>query len=117
MRILFLNCRSYDEFDGADGFQCRGVETAQASMARAYSGNDTWGRVVEVRRSLKKANSGSPAFDVQLLLDSAGVERKMDKFRGKETVFTQGPRVSSHIIKWKRFDQLSCCPVATSHRA
>jgi CRP/FNR family cyclic AMP-dependent transcriptional regulator len=45
---------------------------------------------VNVRRSPKKANSSSPAFDVQLFLDSAGLGRKIDKFRGKETVFAQG---------------------------
>jgi CRP/FNR family transcriptional regulator, cyclic AMP receptor protein len=41
-------------------------------------------------RSRKKANSKSPAFDVKLFLDSAGLGRKVGKFRGKETVFGQG---------------------------
>jgi CRP/FNR family cyclic AMP-dependent transcriptional regulator len=45
---------------------------------------------VKVRRSPQKANSRSPAFDVQSFLDSAGVGRKVDKFLGKETVFAQG---------------------------
>jgi CRP/FNR family cyclic AMP-dependent transcriptional regulator len=45
---------------------------------------------VKVRRSPQKANSRSPAFDVRLFLDSAGVGRKVDKFLGKETVFAQG---------------------------
>jgi CRP/FNR family transcriptional regulator, cyclic AMP receptor protein len=45
---------------------------------------------VKVPRSLKKANSERPAFDVKLFLDSAGVGRKVAKFRRKETVFTQG---------------------------
>ncbi|MGH9691012.1 MAG: Crp/Fnr family transcriptional regulator [Candidatus Acidiferrales bacterium] len=31
-----------------------------------------------------------PAFDVQSFLDSAGLGRKVAKFRGKETVFAQG---------------------------
>ena len=44
----------------------------------------------KVRRSSKKANLVTPAFDVRLFLDSAGLERKIAKFRGKETVFTQG---------------------------
>jgi len=45
---------------------------------------------MKVRRSPQKANAGSPAFDVQLFLDSAGLGRKIGKFRGKETVFAQG---------------------------
>src|SRR5882672_12164631 len=45
---------------------------------------------VSVRRSPKKANLKIPAFDVQSFLDSAGLRRKVEKFRGKETVFGQG---------------------------
>jgi CRP/FNR family transcriptional regulator, cyclic AMP receptor protein len=45
---------------------------------------------VKVHRSPQKPNSRSPAFDVQLFLDSAGLGRKVDKFLGKETVFAQG---------------------------
>jgi CRP/FNR family transcriptional regulator, cyclic AMP receptor protein len=45
---------------------------------------------VKPRRSLKKANLRSPAFDVKSFLDSAGLGRKVDKFEGKETVFSQG---------------------------
>jgi CRP/FNR family transcriptional regulator, cyclic AMP receptor protein len=45
---------------------------------------------VKVRRSPQKANSRSPAFDVQLFLDSAGLRRKVTKFRGNETIFAQG---------------------------
>jgi CRP-like cAMP-binding protein len=41
-------------------------------------------------RALKKANPRIPAFDVKLFLDSAGLGRKVAKFRGKETVFRQG---------------------------
>ncbi|MGB9512753.1 MAG: cyclic nucleotide-binding domain-containing protein, partial [Candidatus Acidiferrum sp.] len=44
----------------------------------------------KVPRSLKKANLGTPVFDVKLFLDSAGLGRKVAKYRGKETVFTQG---------------------------
>jgi CRP/FNR family cyclic AMP-dependent transcriptional regulator len=45
---------------------------------------------VRVRPSPKKALLKSPAFDVKLFLDSAGLGRKIGKFRGKETVFCQG---------------------------
>ena len=41
-------------------------------------------------RALKKANSRIPVFDVKLFLDSAGLGRKVTKFRGKEIVFAQG---------------------------
>src|SRR2546427_10912368 len=50
---------------------------------------------VPVRRSPKKANSRSLAFDAQLFLDSAGLRRKVEKFRGKETVFGQGDPAKS----------------------
>ena len=45
---------------------------------------------VKPHRSRKKASLRSPAFDVKLFLDSAGLGRKVGKFRGKETVFAQG---------------------------
>ena len=45
---------------------------------------------VNVPRSLNKANSKRPAFDVKLFLDSAGLGRKIRKFREKETIFAQG---------------------------
>jgi len=38
----------------------------------------------------QKPNSKTPAFDVKLFLDSTGLGKKIAKFRGKETVFTQG---------------------------
>jgi CRP/FNR family transcriptional regulator, cyclic AMP receptor protein len=44
----------------------------------------------QARRSLKKANSKIPVFDVKLFLDSTGLGRKVAKFRAKETVFAQG---------------------------
>src|SRR5437879_2666770 len=50
---------------------------------------------VPVRRFPKKANSRSLAFDAQLFLDSAGLRRKVEKFRGKETVFGQGDPAKS----------------------
>ena len=45
---------------------------------------------VKVRRSPPKANASSPAFDVKLFLDSAGLGRKVEKFRAKQTIFAQG---------------------------
>src|SRR5580700_3220959 len=45
---------------------------------------------VKALRSPPKANSRSPVFDVQRFLESAGLGRTLAKFRGKETVFTQG---------------------------
>jgi CRP/FNR family transcriptional regulator, cyclic AMP receptor protein len=45
---------------------------------------------VKLRRPPPKLNLRSPAFDVQLFLDSAGLGRALAKFRGKETVFAQG---------------------------
>ena len=47
-------------------------------------------RVSSKVRPSPKANPRSPAFDVQLFLDSAGLGRKVKRFRAKETVFTQG---------------------------
>ena len=37
-----------------------------------------------------KAYRRTPAFDVKLFLDSAGLGRRVDKFRAKETIFSQG---------------------------
>ena len=45
---------------------------------------------VKPHRSRKKARLRSPSFDVRFFLDSAGLGRKVGKFRGKETVFVQG---------------------------
>ena len=42
------------------------------------------------RRSPKKTNSKIPVFDVKSFLDSAGLARKINTFRRKETVFAQG---------------------------
>jgi CRP/FNR family transcriptional regulator, cyclic AMP receptor protein len=44
----------------------------------------------KVPRTHKKVNPKIPVFDVKLFLDSAGLGRKIAKFRRKETVFTQG---------------------------
>src|SRR5579863_921152 len=41
-------------------------------------------------RSSKKASSGSPVFDVKLFLESAGLGRKITKFKAKEILFAQG---------------------------
>jgi CRP/FNR family cyclic AMP-dependent transcriptional regulator len=43
-----------------------------------------------IRRASKKTPLESPAFDVKRFLDSAGLGRKIGKFQGKETVFSQG---------------------------
>jgi len=45
---------------------------------------------VKPRRAPKKTKSGSDVFDVKSFLDSTGLGRKVDKFRGKEIVFAQG---------------------------
>jgi CRP-like cAMP-binding protein len=45
---------------------------------------------IKAPRSIKKATSGNPAFDVKLFLDSAGLGRKVSKFQAKETLFAQG---------------------------
>ncbi len=44
----------------------------------------------KVPYSFKKATPGIPVFDVKLFLDSAGLGRKLAKFRAKETIITQG---------------------------
>jgi CRP/FNR family cyclic AMP-dependent transcriptional regulator len=41
-------------------------------------------------RSAKRTPSKGLPFDIKLFLDSAGLGRKIGKFRGKETVFCQG---------------------------
>ena len=52
---------------------------------------------VKAPRSSQKANSGKPAFDVKLFLDSAGLGRKVSKFRAKETLFAQGD-AAMHVL-------------------
>src|SRR5882757_5103586 len=47
------------------------------------------------RRSPRKAHSKIPAFDVQMFLDSAGLRRKVEEYRGKETIFGQGDPAKS----------------------
>ncbi len=41
-------------------------------------------------RAARKAKSKIAVFDVKLFLDSAGLGRKVGKFKAKETIFTQG---------------------------
>jgi CRP/FNR family transcriptional regulator, cyclic AMP receptor protein len=48
-------------------------------------------------RSPQKTESGGPAFDVKLFLDSAGLGRKVSKFRAKETLFAQGD-AAMHVL-------------------
>jgi hypothetical protein len=45
---------------------------------------------VQARHSPQEARSRSPAFDVKLFLDSAGLGRAAAKFEAQETVFSQG---------------------------
>ena len=45
---------------------------------------------VKVLRSPPRATSRGPAFDLKAFLDSAGLGRKVAKFRGKDIVFAQG---------------------------
>jgi len=51
----------------------------------------------KVRRPPPKLNLRNPAFDVQLFLDSAGLGRKVAKFQGKETIFSQGDPANNVI--------------------
>jgi CRP/FNR family transcriptional regulator, cyclic AMP receptor protein len=45
---------------------------------------------IKFRRPPPSVDSRRPVFDVQLFLESAGLGRKVSKFRGKETIFAQG---------------------------
>ncbi len=45
----------------------------------------------------RKASLRIPVFDVKLFLDSTGLRRKVQKFRGKETVFAQGDPANNVI--------------------
>jgi CRP/FNR family transcriptional regulator, cyclic AMP receptor protein len=45
---------------------------------------------VKVRRFSKKANSNKHSFDAQSFLESAGLGRKVGKFKANETIFAQG---------------------------
>ena len=45
---------------------------------------------VQLRRSPQKAIPRSPVFDLKVFLDSAGLGRKVAKFRAKDTLFAQG---------------------------
>jgi CRP/FNR family cyclic AMP-dependent transcriptional regulator len=49
------------------------------------------------RRSPQKTNSKVRIFDVKLFLDSAGLARKINTFRRKETVFAQG-RAAKNVM-------------------
>ena len=68
--------------------------TSNASRVGPNSGlimhSPTRSVTVKVPRSHRKAISRRLAFDVKLFLDSAGVGKKVVKFRGKDTVFAQG---------------------------
>ena len=49
----------------------------------------------EAPRTPKKALLKNPVFEVKLFLDSAGLGRRVAKFRAKETVFAQGELAKS----------------------
>ena len=46
--------------------------------------------LAKLGRSRKKRDSGSPAFDVKLFLDSAGLGTRVAKFERNKTIFAQG---------------------------
>ena len=50
---------------------------------------------VKVPRSSNKANTRIRVFDVKLFLDTAGLGKKVARFRGKETIFAQGDPAKS----------------------
>jgi CRP-like cAMP-binding protein len=52
---------------------------------------------IKVRLSPQKAHSISPAFDVKVFLDSAGLGRRVRKFPRKETIFVQGDPATNVI--------------------
>jgi CRP/FNR family cyclic AMP-dependent transcriptional regulator len=49
------------------------------------------------RPPLRRAESKSPVFDLNWFLDSAGLGRKVTKFRARETIFTQGDP-ANHVL-------------------
>jgi len=50
---------------------------------------------VKVPRSSNKAKTKIPVFDVKLFLDTAGLGKKVARFRDKETIFAQGDPAKS----------------------
>jgi len=54
-------------------------------------------RVSPSRPPLRRAESKSPVFDLNWFLDSAGLGRKVSKFRAQETIFTQGDP-ANHVL-------------------
>jgi len=53
---------------------------------------------VKARRPPKRANARSPGFDVPLFLDEAGLGKKIVRFRGKETILSQGDPAKNVIF-------------------
>jgi len=49
----------------------------------------------KVPRSSKQAHTRIPAFDVKLFLETAGLGKKVARFRGNETIFAQGDPAKS----------------------
>jgi len=52
---------------------------------------------VPIPRSATKANPSSTGFDVKLFLESAGLGRKVEKFRKKAKLFGQGERANTVV--------------------
>jgi len=90
-KLLACPIRDNNETEFPPAFDCSLLHTQQescyfcpivSSPARSVS--------VKAPRSNKKAHSGNPAFNVKSFLDSAGLGRRVAKFRAKETIFAQG---------------------------
>ena len=84
-------------FQSSEGLQYRTVSNSgEVLFCRMLFA--TVGRIsIQASRSPKKANPASPAFDLKLFLDSAGLGRKVERFRGKEIIFSQGDP-AKHVI-------------------
>ena len=65
-------------------------QAADSMLSLRIMSSAVYRRVSTVRSYPQKAKLKIPAFDVKLFLDSAGLGRRVNKFRGKETVFAQG---------------------------
>jgi CRP/FNR family transcriptional regulator, cyclic AMP receptor protein len=62
---------------------------------------------VKVRRSGQKANVRSPAFDVELFLDSAGLARTIVEYRTSQKLYSQGEIASTVMYIQKGAVKLS----------
>jgi CRP/FNR family cyclic AMP-dependent transcriptional regulator len=69
---------------------CSILNTVEAMLLFRVASSVSRRESVKVRRLPRKAISKSPAFDVKLFLDSAGMGRKVARFRRKDIIFAQG---------------------------